>query len=68
MEVAELARRRHFEDRLANQLMEEMYKKKPPQNQMLPSLERYDCCAKAHQLEIEDMPGRIDILKNLVSR
>lgn len=66
MEVSELARRRRFEDDLAKALKNELRQKRPAQNRMLRSLDRYDSWAKAHQSEIDGMPGKIDSLKTLV--
>lgn len=52
MEVAELARRRQFEDELAKQLNDELHKERPLQNQIILGLQRYDRWTKAHQRDI----------------
>lgn len=67
MEIAEVTRRRRFEDDFSKALQKELNLKRPAQSQMLWLLKnRYDRWARAHQLDIEGMPGRIDSLKNLV--
>ncbi|KAK2596450.1 hypothetical protein N8I77_013340 [Diaporthe amygdali] len=66
MEVAELARRRTFEDYLGKTLIDELNKETPPHYQLSQDVGRHDRWAKAHQLDIEGMPGRIDSLNNLL--
>ncbi|KAF0322139.1 hypothetical protein GQ607_010642, partial [Colletotrichum asianum] len=71
MKVAELARRRNFEDDLAKLLKKELEKRvsdqnQKAQNQLLGDLTRYDRWANAHQSDIDGMPGRIDSLNTLL--
>lgn len=64
METVGLALHRQFEEGLAKAVKNQLEKERSMQNQMLCNVQGYDRWAKAHQLDIEEMPGRTDIVLN----